>query len=78
MGWVSGKWNMVFYADDGRIARRDHIWVQHDLTVTVEMFNRVSLDKNLKNQSHWYALPVNRRASPGRQQRGQRSGTEIC
>ena len=36
----------MFYADGGRIARRDHIWFQVDLTVTVAVFRRVGIDTN--------------------------------
>ena len=35
MGWASGERNMIFYADDGRVGRREHIWVQDALTVSV-------------------------------------------
>ena len=38
MGWVTGDSNLVFYADDGRIGRRYHVWVQDSLTVSVAMF----------------------------------------
>ena len=37
MGWAAGEHNLVFYADDRRIARREHIWVQDALVVTVAM-----------------------------------------
>ena len=38
MGWAAGERNLIFYADDGRICVRDHIWVQDTLTVSVEIF----------------------------------------
>ena len=41
MGWAAGERNLVFYADDGRIAVRDHIWVQDTLKVTGTMFRQV-------------------------------------
>ena len=37
-----------FYADEGRIAGRDHKWVQVALTVTVVMFQRMGLEMNLE------------------------------
>ena len=37
-GWAAGERNVIFYADDGRIAGRDHKWVHYVLTVTVAMF----------------------------------------
>ena len=38
MVWAAGERNLVFYAYDGRIAGRDHEWVQDALTVTVAIF----------------------------------------
>ena len=38
MGWEGGESNIVFYADDRRIAGRDYEWVQDALIVTVAMF----------------------------------------
>ena len=34
--------------DDGRIGGRDHIWVQDNLAVSVEMFQRMGLETNLE------------------------------
>ena len=48
MGWVTGEFNLVFYADDVRILGRDNIWVQDALTVTVAMFRKVGLETNLE------------------------------
>ena len=50
MGWAAGKRNLVFYADDGRIAGRDHDWVQDDLTVELAMFQRMGMETNLEKQ----------------------------
>ena len=38
MGWATGERKRIFYANDGGIGGRDHIWVQHSLTVSVTMF----------------------------------------
>ena len=46
-GWLVGENNICFYADDGRIAGRDPIWVQTALTTMVRMFERVSLQTKL-------------------------------
>ena len=47
MGWAAEERNLVFYVDDGRIAGRDHEWLQDALTVTVAMFRRMGLEDNL-------------------------------
>ena len=57
MGWAAGERNLVFYADDGKIVGRDHIWVQDALTVTVEMFRRVGLDTNLEETKALVCTP---------------------
>ena len=54
---ATGEWNLVFYADDGRILGRDHIWLQDALTVTVEMFRRVGLDTNLESMRALVCIP---------------------
>ena len=38
---------MVLYAECGRIAGRDPDWIQDALLVTVDMFHRVGMEKNL-------------------------------
>ena len=43
LGWAAGDRNTIFYADDGRIAGRDHEWVQDALLATVVMFHRMVL-----------------------------------
>ena len=48
MGWAAEERNLVFYADDRRVAVRDHGWVQDALMVTVAMFHRMGLLNNLK------------------------------
>ena len=58
MVWEAGKWNLVFYDDGGRIAGRDHIWEKDSLTVTLEMFRRVSLETNLKKTKALVCTPV--------------------
>ena len=47
MGWSAGKRSLIFYADNGMISGRDHIWVQDSLTVSVAMFRRMGLETNL-------------------------------
>ena len=46
-GMGDGEINIVFYAEDGRIAGRSHVWVQEALNVTVAMFQRMGLEMNL-------------------------------
>ena len=48
LGWAAGEWNLIFYADNGRIARGDQVWVQDVLSVTVAMFCRMVLEKTLE------------------------------
>ena len=47
MGWAAEERNLMLYANDVRIAGRDHEWVQSALAVTVAMFHRMGLDANL-------------------------------
>ena len=44
---MAGEHSSVFYADNGRIAGRNPIWVQTKLTAVVRMFDRVELIQNL-------------------------------
>ena len=44
-GWAAGEHSIFFYADDGRIAGRNQIWVQTTLTDMVSMFERVGIHK---------------------------------
>ena len=57
MGWASGERNLVFYADDGRIVGRDHIWVQDSLTMTVGVFMRVDIETNLEKNKAMVCNP---------------------
>ena len=43
---VGGK-ESCFYANGGRIAGRNHEWVQYALNVTVAMFQQMGLETNL-------------------------------
>ena len=45
--WAVGERNLIFYANKGRIAGQDHMWVQDALSVTVAMFCRMGLETNL-------------------------------
>ena len=57
MGWVDGERNIVFYADDGRIAGKDPEWVQDALKVKVAMFRRMGLDANLEKTKLMVCTP---------------------
>ena len=46
-GWTAGEQNICFYADDGRIAGLDPIWVLTALTTMVRVFKRFGLQTNL-------------------------------
>ena len=48
LGWAAGERKVILYAGDGRIAGRDHKWVQDALSVTVEMLQRMGLETNIK------------------------------
>ena len=65
--WAAGERNLIFYADDGRIAGQDHVWVQDALPVTVEMFCRMGLGKLLKGPRLWSALKGSSGGSGGNQ-----------
>ena len=47
MGWAAGN-NLVFYADDIRIAGQYHDWVHDALAVTAAMFCKMRLEANLE------------------------------
>ena len=49
---AAGDRNLVFYADDGMIARRDHEWVQYLLAVIVAMFQWMRMETNLEKQGN--------------------------
>ena len=57
MGWAVGEINIVFYADYGRIAGRDHEWVQDSLNVMVAMFRQMGLEAKLKKPRRWCVHP---------------------
>ena len=57
MGWTAGDQNIIFYADDGRIAGRDPEWLQESLLATVSMFCRVGLAKNLDKTKFMVCMP---------------------
>ena len=57
MGWEAGARNIVFYEDVRRIAGRDHKWVQDSLTVTVSMFQRLGIEKNLYKTKEMVCTP---------------------
>ena len=40
--------NLFIYLDDGRIAGKDHEWVQDDLTIPVAMFWCMGIKTNLE------------------------------
>ena len=47
----------MFYADNGRIAGRNPIWVQETLKTLVRMFERVGLYKNLRKTKSMTCTP---------------------
>ena len=65
MGWSAGQRNLVFYAYGGRIAGRDHEWVQDALTMMVAMFQRMGLETNLEKPRQWCVPPGSSRGSVG-------------
>ena len=57
MGWAAGERNPRIYAGKGRISRRDHIWVQDALTVSVEMFRQMGLETKLEKTKDLVCSP---------------------
>ena len=83
LGWAAGKRNLIFYSDDGRIEGQDHKRVQDSLSVKVEMFRRMGLEKPQEYQDHgmhtMFHLGELRVASlqeTGNRRRGNVSGKE--
>ena len=54
---TAGKRNLLFYADGGRISGREQIWVQDNLTISVVMFRRMGLEKNLEKTKALVCTP---------------------
>ena len=48
---------MIFYVNNGRIAGRDHEWVQDSLSVKVAMFRMMSLEMNLEKSKNMVFIP---------------------
>ena len=46
LGWAEGERDVIFYANDSRVAGWDHEWVQDALPLTVAIFRRMGLEKN--------------------------------
>ena len=57
MVWAEVERTLVFCMDDGRIAVRDHIWVQDTLMVTILMLKRVGLDTNIEKTKSLVCTP---------------------
>ena len=57
LGWAAGDRNLVFYADDGRIAGRYHQCVHYALVLMVAMFCRTGLETNLKKTKSMVCTP---------------------
>ena len=57
MVWTEVEHNLVFCADDWRIAVRNHIRVQDDLMVTMAMFKRVGIDTNTEKTKSLVCTP---------------------
>ena len=54
--WAAGE--IYFYADDGRVAGQNPIWVQTALTTMVRIFERVVLQTNLKKTKAIICMPA--------------------
>ena len=48
---------MIVYADNGRIAGKDHKWVQDVLLVTVAILHRMGLEKILEKTKAMVCTP---------------------
>ena len=57
MGWATGERKLKFYAENGRIGGRDHIWVQDALPVSVDMFQQMGLDTKLEKNKALVCTP---------------------
>ena len=57
MGWAVLERNLIFYADEGRIGGRDHIWAKDALPVNVAIFRLVGLDTNLEKTKDLVCTP---------------------
>ena len=57
MGWSAGEKKLVYYAYAGRIAVRDHKWVQDALTVMVDIFCKMELEYNLNKTNAMVFTP---------------------
>ena len=57
LGWAAGERNLIFYANGGKIAGRDHLWVQDAISVMVAIFRRMGLETNLENTKTMVCTP---------------------
>ena len=57
MGLAVGDCNLIFYADDGKIAGQDHVWVQDAMSVTVAIFRRMGLETNMEKTNTMVCTP---------------------
>ena len=57
MEWAAGERKPIFYADNGRIGGRYHIWVQDALPVSVAMFQQMRLETNLEKTKALVCTP---------------------
>ena len=57
LGWTYGKINLLLYADYGRIAGRDHKWVQDALTVMVAMLFSMGIKTNIDTAKSMVCTP---------------------
>ena len=56
-GWAAGEHNIVFYADNGKTAMSNPIWLQTTLKDMVSIFERVELQTNLGNTKAMVCTP---------------------
>ena len=57
LGWAAGERNLVFYADNVRIAEWHHTWFQDALKVTVAILGTAGLDTILENTKAMVCTP---------------------
>ena len=65
LGWVAGDRNLIFYADGNTIAGQYHKWFQDALLVTMVMYHRMGLGKNIKDTKIMVYTPGSIRGKGG-------------
>ena len=57
LGWAAGEIYLISYSNDGRIVGQDHEWVQDALLLTVAIFLKIGLEKNLVKTNTMVCTP---------------------